>query len=140
VGEDVQEPDADAAPTHNRRDLLAKAAVAGATAWAVPTILSVRAAGAESAPDTTPQNCVGVVSEQCLGRFKFVSFLNSCSFPAVVGGTLVAPNATFNTAFLGSTQVPSTFTVFRADAQGQPIGAPIQEIQVFGCIDIVPPP
>ncbi len=46
-------------PTHGRRDLMKKAAVAGAVAWTVPSIVSVTSASADSAD--CEGNCVGLV-------------------------------------------------------------------------------
>jgi len=49
--------------THGRRDLIKKAAVAGAVAWTVPAVTSVTQAGAQSIP-ACEGDCEGVPSGQ----------------------------------------------------------------------------
>lgn len=47
-------------PKHGRRDLMKKAAVAGAVAWTVPHVISVGPAGAQPSDPNCSGNCVDV--------------------------------------------------------------------------------
>jgi hypothetical protein len=131
MGHEQREPNDHEAPTarQTRRAMLTTAAVAGLTVWTLPAVVSVSVARAESVP------AVGCVEASC-GVIEGVEVLfvrNLCSFTVFGPGGAIDPGgATARDANPGQTQVE----IFRADEQGQPIGPPIQVIDLGPCAPI----
>jgi hypothetical protein len=131
MGHERLEPDGHEAPAaqQTRRAMLAKAAVAGLAAWTVPAVVSVSAARAESAP------AVACVEANCgvIEGVEVLFVINHCAFTVFGPGGAIGPGgATAGDANPGQTQVE----IFRADGRGQPIGPPIQVIDLGPCAPI----
>jgi hypothetical protein len=131
MGHEQLKPNDHKAPAaqQTRRAMLTKAAVAGLAAWTVPVVVSVSAAQAESTP------AVGCVEANCgvIEGVEVLFVMNNCAFTVFGPGGAIGPGgATAGDANPGQTQVK----IFRTDGRGQPIGSPIQVIDLGPCAPI----